>query len=274
MPAVPRGIFRRRRPSYSAIGQAGAVSGRSRLTAIGLVLMVVSIIPTSFTHQDHAMWTPNWLGAPGQITHPPNPSYELEAFDPARVAFSPGTVALSIRKDPVTVAGITYRYRSGAITGYRKQSYVYGYFSARVFVPCAAGQVVNWPAFWLVGDPYRWPATGEIDIFEGLGGHLWWHFHFRDSSGSPASYGGDAAGSYCGWHKFAVSWRPAAIRWFYDGTLVGKVTQNITSSPMFPVFSYSVTDPGSAGCVQHPQACGGAIDPRAVMRVRNFTARP
>src|SRR6266487_3520377 len=170
--------FRRRRPRYFTIDRAGAVSGRSRLNAIGSILMGASMFAASFTHPDHAMWTPNWLCAPGQITHPPNPSYELEAFDPARVAYSPGRLALSIREDPVTVAGTTYPYRS------------------------------------------------------------------------------------------------AAIRWFYDGTPVGKVTENITSSPMFPVFSYSVTDPGSARCVQYPDACGGAIDPSAVMQVRDFTVRP
>jgi len=228
---------------------------------------------TGFTDADNAKWTPNWLGAPTQITSPPNPSYELEAFDPARVAYTAEGLQISIRADPIEIKGTTYPYRSGAITGYQKQAYVYGYFSARIYVPCASGKIVNWPAFWLVGNPYQWPATGEIDVFEGLGGAAWWNFHYQDGSGRPASYGGRAAGTYCGWHDFAVDWRASAIRWYYDGRLVGAVTSNITRAPMFPVFSYSLTDPTSQRCVSYPDACGGAIDTSAVMRVGGFTAR-
>jgi beta-glucanase (GH16 family) len=226
---------------------------------------------TAFTWPGHTKWTANWLGAAHQVTHPPNPGYELEAFDPTRVAYTGDGLLLSIRDDPVTIDGTTYQYRSGAITGYQQQAYTYGRFSARIFIPCANGTIVNWPAFWLVGNPYKWPATGEIDIIEGLGGHAWWHFHYQDAAGEPASYGGQATSSNCGWHTYAVDWRPTAITWYYDHTLVGTVTSHITSSPMFPVFSYSLTNPNSARCTQHPAACGGPIDITAVMRVRDFS---
>jgi beta-glucanase (GH16 family) len=232
---------------------------------------VAAVFTTTFTRPDQGNWTGNWLGGASQVTHPPNPSYELEAFDPARVAYTTAGLRLSIRNDPVTIGGTTYRYRSGAITGYQKQGYTYGRFSARIYIPCSDGTIVNWPAFWLVGDPYKWPATGEIDVLEGLGGHAWWHFHYRDAAGQPASYGGHAPGSYCGWHTYAVDWQPAAIKWYYDGALVGTVTSHITSAPMFPVFSYSLTDPDSARCTQYPGACGGPIDTTAVMRVSDFT---
>jgi len=246
-------------------------SKRATLTVTLAVVMLCSVVLPNRAHA--SPWTPNWLGRPGEVTHPPNPSYEREAFDPARVAFTPTGLRLSIRTDPVTVARHRYPYRSGAVTGYGKQGYVYGYFSARIYVPCAGGKIVNWPAFWLVGNPYEWPVTGEIDVFEGLDGRAWWHFHYAGAGGGPASYGGLAAGSYCGWHTFAVSWRPAAIRWYYDGALTGTVTSHITSAPMFPVFSYSVTNPKSRWCAEHPRSCGGPIDTSAVMRVTHFTAR-
>jgi len=276
MPISRRGKSRHRgRSGRFGAGRVVLFSGvlGGLAAAFALVLLVTS--PRAGSAWDgRGGWTPNWLGGPRQITHPPNVSYEIEAFDPARVAFTPGGLRLSIRRDPVAVDGVTYPYRSGVVTGYRKQAYVFGYFSARIFVPCAGGRIVNWPAFWLVGNPYKWPATGEIDVFEGLGGRAWWHFHFRRSSGTPGSDGGESAGDYCGWHTFAVDWRPVSVRWYYDGVLVGVVTANITRSPMFPVFSYSVTDPGSAMCARYRDICGGEVDVGAVMRVSGFTVRP
>ena len=132
----------------------------------------------------------------------------------------------------------------------------------------------NWPAFWLIGDPFRWPATGEIDVFEGLDGAAWFNFHYQDAAGNAASHFRRAPGNYCGWHKFAVDWRAREIRWCYDGVQVGKVTRHITHAPMFPVLSFSVTNPHSVRCVRYEGACGGKIDIRAVLRVRGFTARP
>ena len=254
-------------------------SARSR-AAFAVTIAVVSammapsaLVTATLTRPHLTEWTANWLGTARQVTPPPNPGYELEAFDPARVAYAPGGLRLSIRDDPVTIDGTTYQYRSGAITGYQRQAYTYGRFSARIFIPCAHGAIVNWPAFWLVGNPYKWPATGEIDVIEGLGGHAWWHFHYQDAAGQPASYGGEAPGSHCGWHTYAVEWRPDAITWYYDHSLVGTVTAHITTKPMFPVFSYSLTNPDSARCTRYPDACGGPIDPAAVMRVRDFTVQ-
>ena len=262
-----------RRWLHRCAGRGDIRPGRWHAHAAGIVLLALVLLSATFTNPGQARWTPNWLGTAGQVTHPPNPSYELEAFDPARVAFTPGGLQLSIRKNPATVAGKTYPYRSGAVTGYRKQAQVFGYFSARVFVPCANGKIVNWPAFWLIGNPYKWPASGEIDVFEGLNGRAWWHFHYRGATGTVASYGGRAARRYCGWHTFAVSWRRHAIKWFYDHALVAAVTKHITSSPMFPVFSYSVTNPRETMCVRYPNVCGGHTDTNAVMRVSRFIAR-
>jgi len=268
-----RHVPEKSQPDPSTAYRGGLAGVSSRAYATGLIVVAIALSSSTFRHPDPAQWTPNWLGHKGQITHPPNPSYEKEAFDPARVAYGRDGLALSVRRDPVKIAGTKYPYRSGAVTGYHKQAYVYGYFSARIFVPCSAGKIVNWPAFWLIGDPYKWPATGEIDVFEGLDGHAWWHFHYQNASGKEGSYGGKVAGNWCGWHTFAVSWRPAAIKWYYDGTKVATVTSGVTGDPMFPVFSYSLTDPSSAMCTRYPDACGGPIDIRAVMRVRRFTVR-
>src|SRR5215210_6669332 len=51
-----------------------------------------------------------------------------------------------------------------------KREFQYGRFEARVKLPYGQG---IWPAFWTLGydiDTVSWPASGEIDIVEMVGG--------------------------------------------------------------------------------------------------------
>jgi beta-glucanase (GH16 family) len=70
-----------------------------------------------------------------------------------------------------------------------------------------------------------WPASGEIDIMEMIGGsgnestiHGTVHW---DNAGSNASYGGNttlASGTFADeFHVFGIEWDSTAIRWFLDG---------------------------------------------------------
>ena len=63
-------------------------------------------------------------------------------------------------------------------------------FTAVITLPCtAAGQIENWPAFWLDGTTGTWPAHGEIDVMEGLHGHAAWHYHYLNAAGEDAQVG-------------------------------------------------------------------------------------
>jgi beta-glucanase (GH16 family) len=226
----------------------------------------------TFQRLDPGFWTANYLGSAGQITHPPN-KYELAAFDPARVRCSGGALDLSIVQDPYETDGQTFAYRSGCITGYQKQAYVYGSFAARLYIPATPdGQIFNWPAFWLVGDPWHWPGSGEIDVMEGLAGDAW--LHWRDSTDDGLVFRRRVPGNFGGWHWFAVDWRADRVRWSYDGTVVAERVGPTTSEPMFPVISYSLSDWTSEFCRSGPDYCGGPTNVTAVMKISAFLTGP
>jgi beta-glucanase (GH16 family) len=111
----------------------------------------------------------------------------------------------------------------------------YGHFTfgpgssveARIYLP-GNGSINNWPAFWADGEGLNWPADGEMDIMEGLGGQACYHFH--SPAGGP---GGCASGNYSGWHTFGADWETNSVTYYYDGKRVGQITSGITTSPMF-----------------------------------------
>ena len=105
---------------------------------------------------------------------------------------------------------------------------------ARIQTP--SGGAGFWPAFWMLGAPFRgvytnWPGIGEIDIMENSGGApntVNGTFHCGVAPGGPCNenngIGGKHAGAgalSAGFHTFAVEWdrtRPVEeIRWYVDG---------------------------------------------------------
>lgn len=93
-----------------------------------------------------------------------------------------------------------------------------------------------WPAFWMLGAPFRgvytnWPGIGEIDIMENAGGRadtVNGTLHCGVAPGGPCNenkgIGGKHTGTSpfsAGFHTFAVEWdrtRPVEeIRWYVDG---------------------------------------------------------
>lgn len=162
----------------------------------------------------------------GQIAGGFATSVEKECFDPANTTVGYGHATLALTAHPETCNGVTQPYSSGIITTYNKWTFTYGFMEARLWVSGSNGVLANWPSFWAVGD--NWPAGGEIDVLEGLGGQACWHFH--GPSGGP---GGCASGSYTGgWHVFGADWEPGSVTYYYDGIKVGTITSGITSSPM------------------------------------------
>ena len=198
-------------------------------------------------HLDTAKWSTGWYGS--GITGPVNPG-EAQCYAPAQVAVAHGRLDLQLVSRTVrcsTGSGrITRPYVSGIVTTNGKFAFTHGYIEARVWMP-GTGSIADWPAVWAVG--HNWPAGGELDVVEGLGGQACWHFH--DPSGAP---GGCSRRTFAGgWHVFGAEWHGGVVTWYYDGTRVGAVTAGITNEPMYLILGLDVRDASYGGPIQVPE---------------------
>jgi hypothetical protein len=165
-------------------------------------------------------------------------NFETECFDPAETTVGGGEADLSLVAKPETCGGVTQPYAGSIMTTDNKFSFTYGYIEARVWLPSVNGQIADWPAVW--ADGYNWPATGELDVMEGLAGQACWHFH--NTAGGP---GGCNNVNYTGgWHTFGADWEPGVVTWYYDGQVVGTLTSGVTSDPMMIIMDVAM-DAGS-----------------------------
>ncbi len=143
---------------------------------------------------------------------------------PQNVIVSDGTLKLRAKREWVKGSdGRSYPYSSGIVTtssfkdgGAYKFLFKYGYIEMRAKMPKGQGM---WPAFWTLPPDGRWPP--EIDVVEVLGDdpstvHLFYHY---DPGSGHAANGGQfsAFDTSAGFHTYAVSWQPDAIRWYVDG---------------------------------------------------------
>ena len=116
-----------------------------------------------------------------------------------------------------------FDYTSARLNTKGKFSFQYGYIEMRAILP--EGQGV-WPAFWMMGNNGSWPACGEIDIMEMIGGKsredtVHGTVHWGTSSPyNHMSYGlstvaqGDLSEEF---HTYAVEWDENYIKWYLDG---------------------------------------------------------
>jgi hypothetical protein len=190
---------------------------------------------------DTTKWSTGWFGS--GVTGPVN-SYEQECYDPSQVGVSGGNLNLTAIPKAQTIHGTTYPDTSGMVNTMGKFTFTYGVVEARIYLSGSNGQIGNWPAFWADGTG-TWPATGELDVMEGLGGSAAYHFH--SPSGGP---GADVPGNFTGWHTYAADWQPGAVTYYFDGNEVGKITTGITSSPMYLILNYAVS--GNNGPIANP----------------------
>jgi beta-glucanase (GH16 family) len=109
-----------------------------------------------------------------------------------------------------------------------------------------------WPAFWMLGTPYRgnlwnWPGVGEIDIMENVQGinREWGTMHCdvapggqcNEFDGISANTAGGSPSLQAGQHTYRIEWdesrSPQQIRWYLDGRQFHAVDQNQVSAAVW-----------------------------------------
>lgn len=190
---------------------------------------------------DTSKWTPGWFGT--GVTPGVNAA-ELDCYDSAQVGVSGGNLNLTATLRQATCAGKSQAYSSGLVSSNGHFSYTYGVAEARILVP-GTGLIADWPAFWTDGQ--NWPADGEDDIFEGLGG--WACFHFHSLAGGPGGCYSPTFGG--GWHTFTADWESGSVTYYYDGIQVNQINPVLTSAPQYLILNLAV-DATYGGPIQVP----------------------
>ena len=206
-------------------------------------------------------WCPNYYSSAGC-----NATTSTEATG-SSVPFYPSQVVTNGTSGTVSLDMNSATTETGAFNTETSQLYYApATFSEQITLPCRGSRIDNWPAFWLVTNG-SWPAGGEIDVMEGLGGKAYWHYHYLNAGGQDASVYGPANGfNGCGTHTYEVSWTTSAITFYYDGQNEGNVTPgeigvNIAAGPMFVINDYAASS-----------EYGGPTVGNVTMEVADFTA--
>jgi beta-glucanase (GH16 family) len=219
-------------------------------------------------------WCPNFAEQQlNQCNAVQHNKQHANVWNPTRVSIDrSGDIVLQALGRKYALDGVTYPYQSGAINTDPLKRFSPGTaITARIDLPCnASGKIYNWPGFIVTGANVAgnppWPASGEIDVLEGLGGRAAWHYHYKNASGGEGSYGAAAPGSFCGWHVFGVVRTASTLGFWYDGKLVGCVTHHVVDYPMFVRLGYGIGN-GTKG------SPGGPVNPRAALKAAWISIR-
>lgn len=145
---------------------------------------------------------------------------ELQYYREENVEVANGYLTITAKEENYNGSN----YTSSRIITKGNQSFEKGRIDIRAALPFGKG---IWPALWMLGDnisSVSWPACGEIDIMEMVGGTgsddrtVHGTIHWDDNG--HASYGGSnslSSGLYAEeWHVFSIVWDDTAIRWYRD----------------------------------------------------------
>uniref|UniRef100_B0T429 Glycoside hydrolase family 16 n=1 Tax=Caulobacter sp. (strain K31) TaxID=366602 RepID=B0T429_CAUSK len=139
----------------------------------------------------------------------------------------PATGALVVRAEPAPAEMVPLlwgkRYTTGLLTTKFSFSQRYGYFEINAKLPRGKGL---WPAFWLLPNEGKWPAGGELDIFEQLG-HEPETMYFSVHSGAQKTIANKvtlAADASRDFHLYGAAWTPGEVVWYVDRKEVARTT--------------------------------------------------
>jgi beta-glucanase (GH16 family) len=133
-------------------------------------------------------------------------------------------------------------------------SHQYGKVEARIMAPYGQG---IWPAFWILGQDIGtagWPACGEIDIMEMIGGGSdrdnknygtahWDNGGHQSSGGSVSTVWPEKLSD--NYHVYGIEWDAAQIRWYFDGVQyysvnIDPAAMSEFQAPMFIILNIAV----------------------------------
>jgi beta-glucanase (GH16 family) len=124
-------------------------------------------------------------------------------------------------------------YQAARMVTKGTRSWQYGRIEASMALPYGKG---IWPAFWMLGNNGAWPASGEIDIMEQIGGGrggntVYGKLNWANAGNVHASTGTSRVISDpTGFHTYTLDWTPRQIRVGVDGDYF--YTQSIMNSDM------------------------------------------
>ena len=183
-------------------------------------------------------------------------NHELQYYTdrPENAFIQNGNLVIRAAKEHYTGLEGTREFTSARMRTKYRGDWKYGWFEARVKLPCGQGL---WPAIWLLPTDWLyggWAASGEIDIMELLGqepDRVYGTIHY---GGVPPrnTHTGDSikltgGPDFCeDFHVFALEWLPAThsgagaksgeaeIRWYVDGKLYEKQSKWFTTAAAYP----------------------------------------
>lgn len=202
----------------------------------------------SSDRKDTLVWSDEFNGANGSMPDPTKwklvengsgfGNRELEYYTrrPSNIHQDNGNLVIAARRESFTGPDGPHSYTSGRIESKGRFEMKYGRIEARIKMPPGRG---IWPAFWMLGanyDQIGWPACGEIDIMENVGGEPG---EIHGSLHGPGYSGANPlSGTYTlpkrerfseGFHVFAIEWEPQVVRFYVDDVLYE--TQTADSVP-------------------------------------------
>ncbi len=145
---------------------------------------------------------------------------ELQYYRPQNTTLQDGFLVITAKKE--SFGG--KEYTSSRIITKDKRQFRYGRIDIRAAMPKGQGM---WPALWMLGSNFStvgWPACGEIDIMEMIGGNgrektVHGTVHWQND-GSHAQFGGEyslSSGTLADkFHVFSIIWDAQSIRWLID----------------------------------------------------------
>ena len=176
-----------------------------------------------------------------------DPNHPGQGIDPFHL--SNGILTIQAAKN--TVNG--HPYTSGAMATYNSFSQTYGYFEARMQMPCGQGL---WPAFWLDSEDNQWPP--ELDVVEMVGQNPTTLINTEHDN-----VNGKDVSKQCwpypvvpdmtqGFHRYGLLWTSTDLTWYFDGQPVCHIpTQPSQHKAMYMIVNLAV---GSGGWTGTPTA--------------------